>query len=313
MNCIHCGKPLLDGKYRCVNPKCRMWNIASTVSMDDSIVPLGGKDTKPVERVKIGIADKCFGGAMEKGAVIGKGIAKLAVVLMGGDPGAGKTTLCLQISNEFARTFKRKVLYIANEQHYTELNDTAMRLDLADKELIYIVKAMGGVQHDIGAMLLQYKPCLTILDSVTKWSGEDVNEAVTICQRLKDYTVRLNSPTIVINQVTKSGDHSGLNKMQHAVDATMLFEILGENPQDPRRLHVRKNRHGLAPISEYFEMTELGVFEISEDDAMVRLSGPPKPLPSLKADKEKGEDESESDEEEGSDEDEEDDESESQD
>lgn len=269
MNCIHCNKPLPEGKYRCVNPKCRMWNVASTISMDDSVQPLGGKDAVVVERVITGVVDKCFGG--------GKGIAKTAVILLGGDPGAGKTTLCLQLSDIFGGIFNRKVLYIANEQHYSELNDTALRLQLKHSELIYVVKAMGGVQHDIGTMLLHYKPCLTILDSVTKWSGEDMVEAVTICQRLKDYTVKLNAPTIVINQVTKSGDHSGLNKMQHAVDATMLFEVLGDNPEDPRRLHVRKNRNGPAPISQYYEMTALGLFEIAEDVAMSRLSGPAKP------------------------------------
>lgn len=241
------------------------------MSLNDSVQPLGGKDAKPVARIMTGIVDKCCGG--------GKGIAKTAVILLGGDPGAGKTTLCLQLSNIFAGIFKDKVLYIANEQHYDELNDTALRLQLKHSELIYVVKAMGGVQHDIGTMLLHYKPCLTILDSVTKWSGEDMSEAVIICQRLKDYTVRLNAPTIVINQVTKSGDHSGLNKMQHAVDATMLFEILGENPEDPRRLHVRKNRNGPAPVSQYFEMTELGLFEIDESLAMERLSGPAKPEP----------------------------------
>lgn len=279
MNCRHCGKPLPDGRYKCVNPRCNMWNVASSVSMTDSIQPLGGKEAKPVERVLTGIVDKAFGG--------GKGIAKTAVLLLGGDPGAGKTTLCMQLSDIFAGIFNNKVLYIANEQHYNELNDTAVRLELKHSELIYIVKAMGGIQHDIGAMLLHYKPCLTILDSVTKWSGEDMNEAVVICQRLKDYTVRLNSPTIVINQVTKSGDHSGLNKMQHAVDCTALFEILGENPDDPRRLCIRKNRNGPAPISQYFEMIETGVFEISEDEAFRRLEGHQmKPLPTIDDDSE---------------------------
>ena len=104
---------------------------------------------------------------------------------------------------------------------------------------------------------------------------------------MKDYTVRLNSPTIVINQVTKSGDHSGLNKMQHAVDCTALFEILGENPDDPRRLCIRNNRNGPAPISQYFEMIETGVFEISEDVAIRRLEGHQmKPLPTIDDDSE---------------------------
>ena len=251
--------------------------------MSDCIQPLGGKDAVPVERVLTGIVDKCFGG--------GKGIAKTAVILLAGDPGAGKTTLCLQLSDIFAGIFNQLVLYIANEQHYSELNDTATRLQLKHMPLIHIVKAMGGVQHDIGEMLLHYKPCLTILDSVTKWSGEDMNEAVTICQRFKDYTVRLNAPTIVINQVTKSGDHAGLNKMKHAVDATAMFEILGDGPTDTRRLHIEKNRNGPAPISQYFEMVESGLFEITEDEAMGRLDGSPKPKSQVEEDNEDEEDE----------------------
>jgi predicted ATP-dependent serine protease len=165
----------------------------------------------------------------------------------------------------------REGLYIANEQSPEELTETARRLDLKNMGRIRIVRAMGGFQYDIGDLLLRFNPCFIVLDSVTKWAGEDMNVAVTICQRLKDYCVRLNSPAIVINQVTKGGDHAGLNKMQHAVDMTAMFDILiddGEEikPDTPRRLWASKNRFGPAPIEQFFEMTADGLVEIELDD-----------------------------------------------
>lgn len=238
-----------------------MWSIASTVSIDDSTVLLSDAKLGKVERVMTKMVDHCFGG----------GVATTSVALLAGDPGAGKTTLCLMLSNFFAGFYQKETLYIANEQEDVELKDTAERLDLEHANKIRIVKAMGGVSHDIGTIILRFKPCLIVLDSVTKWSGEDPREAVVICQRLKDYSVKLKAPTIVINQVTKGGDHSGLNKMQHAVDATMMFEVWGDNPEDPRRLHVRKNRNGPAPVSQFFEMTAKGLLGISEQEALQRL------------------------------------------
>jgi DNA repair protein RadA/Sms len=262
MKCIHCNSLLPEGKYKCVNRKCGMWSIGSTVSLEDSTVLLTDAKQGKVDRIVTGIVDDCFGG----------GIVDISVALLAGDPGAGKTTLCLQLSNFFAGKFQRETLYIANEQHDTELRDTAERLQLAHRDKIRVVKAMGGINHDIGSLILHYKPCLIILDSVTKWSGEDMNEAVIICQRLKDYTVRIKAPSIVINQVTKGGEHAGLNKMQHAVDSTMMFEVWGDRPEDPRRLHSRKNRHGPAPVSQFFEMTATGLFGITEDAALHRLN-----------------------------------------
>jgi predicted ATP-dependent serine protease len=133
---------------------------------------------------------------------------------------------------------------------------------------------MGGVAYDIGELLLHYKPCVTFLDSVTKWSGEDMRLAVVICERLKDYTVRLNAPTIVINQVTKGGDHAGLNQLQHAVDMTCMFDIIldeGEvlKPDTPRRLMAMKNRCGPAPVEQFYEMTGTGLREVFLDDPSV--------------------------------------------
>jgi DNA repair protein RadA/Sms len=261
MKCIHCGSQLPENKFKCVNSKCRMWSIGSAANLEDSTVLLSDAKLGKVERVPTGLVDYCFGG----------GVVTTSVALLAGDPGAGKTTLCLQLSDLFAGHYKKETLYIANEQEDIELKDTAERLHLKHADKIRIVKAMGGVSHDIGSIILHFKPCLIVLDSVTKWSGEDAREAVIICQRLKDYTVRIKAPSIVINQVTKGGEHAGLNKMQHAVDATMMFEVWGENPEDPRRLHVRKNRNGPAPVSQYFEMTALGLFGISEEDALQRL------------------------------------------
>lgn len=269
MKCFSCGMTLPEGKFRCVNPKCHMWNTAGTGRrFEDDTVLLSDAKLAEVERVKTGIVDLCFGGD----EIGGIGIVRTSTTLLGGDPGAGKTTLCLQLSDIFAGRFKQETLYIANEQDPTEIKTTGNRLRLKNMSLIRVVKAMGGVQADLGAYLLRYTPCLIVLDSVTKWSGEDMNLAVIICQRLKDYTVRLNAPSLIVNQVTKSGDHAGLNKMQHAVDATMLFEVWGENLGDPRRLHVRKNRFGPAPVSQYFEMTGIGLFEISEEEAAARLA-----------------------------------------
>jgi len=268
MKCVSCGVMLPEGKYRCVNPKCHYWNVVGTVrNFQDDTVLLSDAKLAEVERVQTGIVDSCFGG--EEPDV---GIVRTSVALLGGDPGAGKTTLCLQLSDLFAGKYKQETLYIANEQDAAEIKTTGGRLHLKNMGRIRIVKAMGGVQTDIGAYLLHYKPCFIVLDSVTKWSGEDMNLAVTICQRLKDYTVRLNAPSIIVNQVTKGGEHAGLNKMQHAVDTTMLFEVWGENPDDPRRLHVRKNRFGPAPVSQYFEMTAQGLYGISEEEARLRLA-----------------------------------------
>lgn len=289
MKCIHCGSQLPEGKYKCVNPKCRMWSITSTVSMEDSTVLLSDAKLGVVERVVTNIVDQCFGPPDQPG------VATTTVALLAGDPGAGKTTLCLQLSDFFAGHYGKETLYIANEQEDIELKYTAARLNLKHGNKIRIVKAMGGVNHDIGAIILNYKPCFVVLDSVTKWSGEDAREAVVICQRLKDYTVRLRAPSLVINQVTKGGEHAGLNKMQHAVDHTLMFEVWGDNPEDPRRLVTRKNRFGPTG-SQFFEMTPTGLFGISEHEALSRLKDVGQDRPAERQYDDDEEDESEEDE-----------------
>lgn len=262
--CHYCGFALPPGLRQCKNPKCRQWNHDPPVAaLHESTVLLGDAISMPVKRIKTKLVDTVFGG----------GIVQTSVNLLGGEPGAGKTTLCLQLSDIIAGKYpQQEVLYIANEQSPEELTETAKRLELRNMRRIRIVKAMGGFQYDIGDLLLNFKPCFVVLDSVTKWAGEDMNVAVSICQRLKDYCVMLNAPAVVINQVTKGGEHAGLNKMQHAVDMTAMFDILIDDveeikPDTPRRLWASKNRFGPAPIEQFFEMTKTGLVEVELDDA----------------------------------------------
>src|SRR6185369_4251919 len=259
--CYVCSSILQPGMRQC--KKCKAWNnVAPIAALDDSTVLLGEAVGMPLERIKTKLVDLVFGG----------GIVRTSCNLLGGEPGAGKTTLSLQLADIFCDKFPgREALYIANEQSPEELTETARRLKLRNMKRIRIVKAMGGFAHDIGDLLLRFMPCFIVLDSVTKWAGEDNNLAVVICQRLKDYCVKLNCPALVINQVTKSGDHAGLNKMQHAVDMTGMFDILlddGESlsPDTPRRLSSLKNRFGPAPVEQFFEMTASGLEEIQLED-----------------------------------------------
>lgn len=242
---------------RCDNPKCLAWNVRTdtTTSMDETTVLLSDSKVGQVERIKTGLVDHVFGG----------GVVKTSVCLLAGEPGAGKTTLCLQLADIFSAKTKKEVLYIANEQDPVELKTTADRLKLKHLDLIRIVKAMGGVSYDIGDLLIRFKPAAIFLDSVTKWAGEDLQLAVKICEILKDYTVKLNAPSIVINQINKGGEHAGLMKMQHAVDMTAVFAIL-ENEGSPRQLFSTKNRFGPAPEEQFFDMTETGLVEIEDPE-----------------------------------------------
>jgi DNA repair protein RadA/Sms len=218
-----------------------------------------------VERIETGLVDRVFGG----------GVAKTSVCLLGGEPGAGKTTLCLQLADIFTQRTEKEVLYIANEQAPEELKETADRLCLKNKHMIRVVKAMGGVAFDIGELFFRYRPGAIFLDSVTNWVGEDLELAVTVCKRLKAYTVELKAPSIVINQITKGGDHAGLMKMQHAVDMTVIFSILDaaeiDEDKELKGTSVRlfqsiKNRHGPAPEEQLFQMTEKGLVGIEDKD-----------------------------------------------
>lgn len=250
MQCQYCRKPLsrVPGQFIC--PHCKMPNLPQSSADDPEVSRLSdSKSDTPVERIDVGFLNPIFG--------IG-GLAKTSVNMIAGQPGAGKTTLFMQTADYIldANPLFSDVLYIANEQSKEELmNVYASRLGIKHTSRILIYNAMGGLRRPIDEVLHQYKPCLVILDSLTKLVGEDMILGKEFTEMFKEHTSKAAIPTLIVNQVNKSGDHAGLNKMLHAGDSILHIdcdEVTGQ-----RVLYSTKNRFGVAPVSIGMKM--LGV------------------------------------------------------
>ena len=203
------------------------------------------------------------------------GIASTSVNLVSGIRGSGKSTLALQIASIMGGLILESpqiVMYIGTEQSLPEIKSYATRLKLTNMHKIRLIPAMSGA-GDIISQIYKYKPYALFLDSLPGLSGENPIVAVDQAKILKNLSVELQYPTMIINHVTKDQDTAGLAALQHQVDG--VYEMYAVDPaghvididdnetmesSDIRELRVvGKNRNGKAWISVYFEMTEEGL------------------------------------------------------
>lgn len=195
----------------------------------------------------IGPFNHCWGGGLTVGSV----------TMLGGLPGAGKSTLVLQMADLIAMITpkERPVIYIAGEEQLESIKERADRLLIQLQDRIGMIAAMGGVE--VGPILVKYKPAAVILDSLQGMFGEDAGMCIEVLRVLKKNAMILKAPIIVLSHVTKDGDYAGLMTYQHDVD-TLIF-LTPEEDDGQRILSVRKNRHGRAFIDSIFDMTERGL------------------------------------------------------
>lgn len=247
--CSSCESKLLPGKSQC--PSCKTWNIEQD-EKDESIT-LDVVVSAEGDRIKTGFLDDVWGG----------GIVRTSVTLFGGLPGAGKSTILLQLMESVGRFTQREGIYVATEEVLAEIKLRADRLQINNQRLFRMIPAMGGTAN-VGDIMLKRKPAMVVIDSLQGLVGEDDAMAVAFLQDLKKWAAILLAPVIVISHVTKDGDYAGLMTYQHAVDT--LFLMTPDEDDGIRTLFVRKNRFGRAHIEERFEMTETGLVLIDEDD-----------------------------------------------
>lgn len=225
--------------------------------------PIASVDAKPEERVSSGID--------ELDRVLGGGWVKGGVVLLGGEPGVGKSTLLLQVCAGMAQAGK-KALYISGEESASQLALRAQRLGVRERSVDLLCEG------DLESMLAAASGYdLLVLDSVQSfrldgengWAGSpsQVRSVASMCaQKSKADGI----PAVMVGHITKQGQIAGPKVLEHMVDVVLLFS--GERSSSHRLLRAEKNRYGSTDELGIFEMTNKGL-ETVEDPSRLYWSG----------------------------------------
>ncbi|MCM3741072.1 DNA repair protein RadA [Oceanobacillus luteolus] len=194
--------------------------------------------------------------------VLGGGIVPGSLILIGGDPGIGKSTLLLQISAQLAR--KLRVLYISGEESTRQTKLRADRLGIQEEEL-YVLSETN--LYDISQQIEKLEPDLIIVDSIQTIYREEVTSAPGSVSQVRESTGELmkiaktnNIAIFIVGHVTKEGAIAGPRLLEHMVDTVLYFE--GERHHTYRILRSVKNRFGSTHEMGIFEMREEGLREV---------------------------------------------------
>lgn len=277
--CQNCGAVYTRWQGKC--DACGAW---SSVAEEAATAPLPGGSGARAKKGRLfaleGLAGsaeeapRCASGIGELDRVTGGGFVPGSVILIGGDPGIGKSTLLMQASAALALKGER-VVYISGEEATGQVRLRAERLGLANAPVE--LAAETNVEDIIATLSQSRTPRLVIIDSIqTMWSElvESAPGTVTqvrgSAQALIRYAKTSGASVILVGHVTKDGQIAGPRVVEHMVDAVASFE--GDGAQHFRILRAAKNRFGPTDEIGVFEMTGLGLREVHNPSALF-LSG----------------------------------------
>lgn len=273
--CSSCGFTQPRWLGRC--PECNSWNTMEECVYDpnanSSVAPGNiSVKVKPVllDSVKAMDDDRFSTGISEFDRVLGgKGATKRSAILLGGEPGIGKSTLLLQTASCFAKSGENLVLYVSGEESMSQIKSRALRLG-ADSGNIQLMCTMR--LEDIIDALNELKPALVIIDSIqTVYSIEGgiipgtVNQLKYCTNELVGWVKENDSVLIMTCHVTKDGNIAGPKALEHMVDTVISFE---RNNDEIRFLRAYKNRFGSVDELGIFEMTGKGLKTVGDPSTM---------------------------------------------
>lgn len=282
--CTACGNETPRWQGKC--PACGAWNTiaeheekpASVLKAGKNAREFGSHRPKTLKEVDCDHEVRFATGLGELDRVLGGGAVKGSLVLVGGAPGIGKSTLLLQICSFLGKNLR--VLYVSGEESETQIKLRAQRLGVETENLLLLSET------DLGAILeltQELQPDVVIADSIqTIYSPDNTSSPGSVSQ-VKDCTMALmqlakgNSITVfLVGHVNKEGSIAGPKVLEHMVDCVLYFE--GENAHNYRILRAAKNRFGSTNEIGVFEMADSGLKEVPNPSEML-LSGRPTHAP----------------------------------
>ncbi len=280
--CTECGNESPKWSGRC--PQCGAWNCM--VEQKESATIKGSKSSKKIGTVKASNITELdenneirFATGMgELDRVLGGGAVKGSLVLVGGAPGIGKSTLMLQICQKIGET--SKVLYVSGEESAHQLKMRAKRLQVESENLFVLSETCLG---DVLSCVNEEQPDVLIIDSIQTLYNEELDSPAGGVGQVKDCTMSLMQvakgqgiTVFVIGHVNKEGSIAGPKVLEHMVDCVLYFE--GDQHMTYRILRAAKNRFGATNEIGVFEMMNSGLKEVENPSEML-LSGRPKDAP----------------------------------
>ena len=282
--CTDCGNETLKWQGRC--PSCGAWNtIVEQPAADvkkkaaaSRSVGLGIRRPTPMAEVEAVDELRFNTGMAELDRVLGGGAVKGSLVLVGGAPGIGKSTLMLQICDDLCRF--SDVLYVSGEESERQIKLRAQRLGIREEGL-YLYSETN--LDDIVAAVQEKRPDILIVDSIqTIYNGDSSSSPGSVAQ-VKECTMALmhlakgmGVTVFVVGHINKEGSLAGPKVLEHMVDCVLHFE--GEEHNSYRILRAAKNRFGATNEIGVFEMVDKGLVEVpNPSEAM--LSGRPENMP----------------------------------
>ena len=282
--CTECGNETPKWQGRC--SACGAWNTVveqptqttkklagkSAVSLTPQSLP------KRIDEVECGDELRFHTGMNELDRVLGGGAVKGSLVLLGGAPGIGKSTLMLQICGQLSRF--SKVLYVSGEESERQIKLRAERLNVNGKNLYLLAET--NLENVVDAVH-QLKPDVLIVDSIQTLYNGDLTTAPGSVGQVKECTMTLMQlakgeglTVFVIGHINKEGSIAGPKVLEHMVDCVLYFE--GEQNMSHRILRAAKNRFGATNEIGVFEMQDFGLAEVPNPSEAL-LAGRPLDAP----------------------------------